>query len=136
MTSGCKNTFFWSVLRGSVDRRHKHTNTGAHVRTRKDITEYEEETFLPSVTIGILDEREREKGKRKKRDYDGLERKESGTTTTTTTTTAAARVVKRERGRTIKSTGRVPTLPLELSRNLARHSRVEAYKIPFSFLLG
>lgn len=105
------------------------TPTQAHVRTRKDITEYGEETFLPSVTIGILDERERKKGKRKKRDYDDSEKKESRTTTTT------VRVVRRERGRTIKSTGRVPTLPLELSRNLARHSRVEAYKIPFSFLL-
>lgn len=105
------------------------TPTQAHVRTRKDITEYEEETFLPSVTIGILDERERKKGK-KKETRDDSEKKESRTTTT------AVRVVRRERGRTIKSTGRVPTLPLELSRNLARHSRVEAYKIPFSFLLG
>ena len=126
----CKNTFFWSVLRGSVDRRHKYTDTGARTRTER-YNRIRGRNFFAIGNHRYTRRKGKGEKKKKKRGYDDSERKESKTTTTTT-----ARVVKRERGRTIKSTGRVPTLPLESSRNLACHSRVEACKIPFSFPLG
>lgn len=45
-------------------------------------------------------------------------------------------VGKRSGGRAIKSSTGAATLPPELSRNLARCQRVEAYEISFSFPLG